>query len=178
MPDWPHGPLHRISERGIYFITAGTYLKQHFYRRPRDLDALQQLLFKLTEQYTLDLHAWSLFSNHFLEQAYDGALQPFLCHFHSQAARDQNQADTVTGRRVWFQYRDTQLTFERSYLARLKYVNENPVHHGMVLRATNYRWCSATWFEDHAERAFVKTVQRMKIDSVNVEDDFAPKIPA
>src|SRR6266568_1178059 len=58
------------------------------------------------------------------------------------------------GRRVWFQYHDTQLTFEKSYLARLKYVNENPVHHGIVLRATNYGWCSARWFEDHAERAF------------------------
>ena len=78
------------------------------------------------------------------------------------------------GRRVWFQYHDTQLTFEKSYLARLKYVNENPVHHGIVLRATNYGWCSARWFEDHAERAFSRAVQALKIDRINVADEFAP----
>src|SRR5207302_241052 len=127
-------------------VTAGTYLKQHFYRTPHALDSMQQLLFKLAEQYTLQLHAWSLFSNHYhliIEQNREPTLQTFLRHFHSQGARDRNQFDEVSGRRVWFQYQDIQLTFERSYLVRLKYVNENAVHHGMVLRATNYRWCSA-----------------------------------
>ncbi len=167
MPDWPHGPLHRIRERGIYFITAGTYLKQHYYRRPDALDELQKLLFFLCEKYRLQLHAWALLSNHY-HLVIEGCLQPFIRH---------NFADGVDGRRVWFQYRDTQLTYERSYLARLKYVNENPVHHGIVLRATNYRWCSASWFEDNADRAFVRTVQRLKIDQVNVPDDFQPKVP-
>ena len=162
-------------------MTAGTYLKQHFYRSPSALDSLQQLLFNLTAQYMLQLHAWSLFSNHYhliVENNRSGSLQPFFRHLHSQAARDRNQLDEIDGRRVWFQYRDTQLTFERSYLARLKYVNENAVHHRMVLRATNYRWCSATWFEEQADRAFVKTVQRLKIDSVSVPDEFFPELPA
>ncbi|HMC23326.1 MAG TPA: hypothetical protein VKL19_15840 [Thermoanaerobaculia bacterium] len=176
MPDWPHSPLHRIRERGIYFITAGTYLKQHFYRTHNALDQLQQLLFVLSEKHGLLLHAWALLSNHY-HLVIEGSLQPFFRQLHSIASHDRNHADGVEGRRVWFQYRDTQLTYERSYLARLKYVHENAVHHGIVLRATNYRWCSAQWFEDNAERPFVQTVQRLKIDRLKVLDDFQPEVP-
>jgi len=146
--------------------------------RPRRTTAvaLQQLLFFLSEKHQLLLHAWALLSNHY-HLVIEGSLQAFIRQFHSIAARDRNHADRIECRRVWFQYRDTQLTYERSYLARLKYVNENAVHHSIVLRATNYRWCSARWFEDHAERAFVQSVQRLKIDAVNVPDDFQPETP-
>ena len=29
---WPHAPMHRLSEAGTYFVTAGTYLKAHHFR--------------------------------------------------------------------------------------------------------------------------------------------------
>jgi hypothetical protein len=38
--------------------------------------------------------------------------------------------------------------------------------------AQNYRWCSASWFERNASRAFVNTVKSFKIDRVQVPDDF------
>src|SRR5260370_32758963 len=99
MADWPHGPLHRIRERGIYFITAGTYLKQHFYRSRKQLDHLQQLLFHLCEKHSLILHAWALLSNHYHLVA-EGSLQPFIRQLHSIAAHDRNRADGIEGRRV------------------------------------------------------------------------------
>jgi len=37
-----------------------------------------------------------------------------------------------------------------------------------------HRWCSASWFEECADRAFVRTVQTIKIDGINVSDDFDP----
>ena len=76
--------------------------------------------------------------------------------------------------RYAIQYRDTQLTNERSWLARLRYTHENAVHHRLVLNAENYRWCSAAWFAATARRAFVETVKRVKIDRVKVDDDFGP----
>src|SRR5438132_336528 len=173
--DWPHGPLHRIAARGIYFITAGTYRKQHYDRSSDALDELQKLLFAAAEAHGIRFHSWSLLSNHYhliVEAQQD--LTAFIRRFHSVAAIERNRQDATAGRRVWYQYRDTQLTYERSYLARLRYVNENAVHHGLVLRATNYRWCSASWFEECADRAFVRTVQTIKIDGINVSDDFDP----
>ena len=66
------------------------------------------------------------------------------------------------------------MTFEKSYLARLNYVHQNPVKHGLVPVATQYRWCSASWFERTAAPAQVRTVYRFKTDKVRVLDDFDP----
>jgi putative transposase len=80
--------------------------------------------------------------------------------------------DGTKGRVVWFQYWETQLTHERSHRARLNYVHQNAVHHGLVPVANQYRWCSAAWFERVATPAKVKTIYGFKINRVRVEDDF------
>jgi REP element-mobilizing transposase RayT len=132
MPDWPHGPLHRIAERGIYFVTAGTYLKEHYYREASALDELQELLFLTAQEHRVDLHAWALLSNHYhLVLETEQPLQPFFRHLHSVAARERNRNDDTERRK-------------------------------------------AGWFEDRAERSFVRMVQALKIDKLNVLDDFTP----
>ena len=61
---------------------------------------------------------------------------------------------------------------ERSYLARLNYVHQNAVRHGLVVVANQYAWCSAAWFEGEATPAMVKTLYGFKTDQINVPDDF------
>ena len=95
-----------------------------------------------------------------------------IVRFHVETACEINRIDDEKGRRVWFQYWDTELTYERSWLARLRYTHENAVHHGIVTNAENYRWCSASWFAATARPSFVDTVRRIKIDRVKVKDDY------
>lgn len=83
-----------------------------------------------------------------------------------------NRLDTTPARRVWYQFRETRLTHQTSYLARLRYTHENPVHHRLVAVARDYRWCSAAWFETNAPASFVASVARFKTDKLNVPDDF------
>ena len=173
--DWPHAPLHRLGHAGTYFVTGATLHKEHFYRTPASLDTLQQLLFALGEQFSCELQAWTLFSNHYhlvVRTESGEAVHAMLARFHSDAAKALNAAEGVSGRRVWYQFWDTQLTFERSWLARLKYTHENAVKHGVVRDAKDYPWCSAGWFEQTAPPSFVKTLRTLKIDRVNVLDDF------
>jgi putative transposase len=101
-----------------------------------------------------------------------GSLKGIVSKLHMTTAKDLNQEDGTPGRRVWFQYWDTHVTFERSYLARLHYVNQNPVHHGITQDALTYPWCSAAWFEASAVPAFVKTINSFKSDQVKVPDGF------
>ena len=61
---------------------------------------------------------------------------------------------------------------QRSYLARLNYVHQNAVKHGLVPVANQYRWCSAAWFERTASAAIVKSIYRFKWDRISVRDDF------
>ena len=66
------------------------------------------------------------------------------------------------------------MTYEKSYLARLNYVHQNAVKHGLVRIANQYPWCSAGWFENAATRAQVKTIYGFKTDRLRVNDDFEP----
>lgn len=178
MIDWHHSPLHRFPEAGAYIVTAATLYKQHFFRSPADLDLLASQLREKAEQYGWQLQAWAIFSNHyhFVAQSPEEpeTLPRMLAHLHGDTARAVNCRDGVTGRKVWFNYWDTQLTYQKSYYARLNYVHCNPVHHGLVPDAEAYPWCSAGWFAEKAERSFYRTVRSFKIDSVNVFDDFEP----
>jgi putative transposase len=67
---------------------------------------------------------------------------------------------------------DSRLTFEKSWLARLNYVHQNPVRHSLVSVASHYPWCSASWFETNARSGFVKSVYSFKIDRINMPDVF------
>ena len=176
MPDWHHAPIHRLNEAGAYCVTAGTYLKQKLFHTRKRLDMLQEFFFGFAKKFDWWLQSWSLFPNHYHFVGFNdkdpSTLGRVINEFHSASARELNKMDGQQGRKVWHQYWDTHLTTAGSYLARLKYVNENPVHHGVVDRATNYRWCSASWFERNAISAFIDAVSRMKIDRVSIVDDF------
>jgi hypothetical protein len=76
--------------------------------------------------------------------------------------------------RVWHNFWDTKLTYEKSYLARLNYVHQNAVKHGLVPVANQYRWCSARWFEGVASSAMVRSIYRFKTNALTVKDDYAP----
>jgi putative transposase len=172
--DWPHAPLHRFAGDSIYFVTASTYGQQHVCTTPERLEALQSRLFRLARLHTCSLQGWSIFANHYhlVVSADGGALRAMITRLHGEEGVACNQDDGVVGRQVWFQFRETELTFERSWLARLRYTHENAVHHRLVAEATKYRWCSASWFETNARPAFIKVVKSFKIDRLKIDDDF------
>jgi putative transposase len=144
---WPHAPPHRLGQNGTYFVTGSTYQKVHHFRGRNRLAVLHRGLLKLAHQYGWSLEAWAVFSNHYHFVARSpqdaGTLRPMLKTLHTRLAGWVNKLDGTPQRQVWFQFRETLLTFEKSYLARLNYVHQNPVRHGLVQIASHYPWCSA-----------------------------------
>ena len=179
MIDWPHSPPHRLSEQGAYMITCGTCQKDHFLNTPEKLDLFRDLFFACLAETGWELHAWAILSNHYhfiaSSPSDPGTLRRMLSKLHTLSARELNLRDRQPGRKVWFQYFDTHITFLNSYLSRLKYVHHNPVHHGLLACAENYPWCSASWFARTARPAFRATVEGFKTDTLSVKDDFVPK---
>src|SRR5882724_3433479 len=144
-PSWPHAPLHELSACGTYFVTAGTYRKPNHY--------------------------------HFVGHPLDGKsgaenLSRMLGLLHENTAKWINRLDETAGRKVWHNFWETRLTHQNSYLARLNYVHQNPVKHGLVVVANQYPWCSAGWFERTARPAQVKTIYGFKTDRLKVLDDY------
>ena len=174
--DWPHAPVHRLADNAVYFVTASTLHKQHFFDTPAKRDLLERMLLSFAKEYGWQLEAWAVFANHYHIVARGNPdsknLGEFLHRLHGVSSHDLNELDGVTQRQVWFNFRDTKLTHQYSYLARLNYVHQNAVKHKLVAVANQYPWCSAAWFERVASPAQVKTIYAFKIDRVQVEDDF------
>jgi putative transposase len=178
---WPHAPTHQLSQRGTYFVTASTYLKAHHFRGADRLRVLHRGLLTVARDFGWDFEAWAVFSNHYHFVAHSPAtadsadsLSSMLSMLHVKTAGWVNKLDRAPARQVWFNFRETRLTFQKSYLTRLNYVHQNPVKHGLVPVANQYSWCSARWFERTASPAMVNSIYRFKIDRVRVGDDFAP----
>jgi putative transposase len=157
-------------------VTGATYRKQDFLDNAAKLDLFQDTLFGLASRYGWLLQAWAALSNHYhfiaLAPPDSNSLSKFINHMHAATARELNRMDDTPGRKVWFQYWDSPITFEKSYLTRLNYAHRNAVHHGLVTDPVTYQWCSAAWFERTADRSFFRTVWEFPCDRLSVTDDF------
>src|SRR5437870_9825349 len=176
---WPHAPTHQLATSGTFFITASTYLKAHHFRGADRLRVLHRGLLTVARDYGWRFEAWAVFSNHYHfvghspEKAPDASnLSDMLSVLHVKTAKWVNKLDRAPGRQVWYNFRETRLTYQKSYLARLNYVHQNAARHKLVPVANQYPWCSAAWFERVASPAQVKTIYGFKIDRLRVEDDF------
>lgn len=178
---WPHAPVHRLAESGTYFVTAATYLKEHHFRSRQRLDVLHRGLLKVAHDFGWRLEAWAIFSNHYHFVGHSpsgadnaGSLSQMLGVLHSKTSQWVNGLDRELGRHVWHNFRETKLSFEKSYFARLNYVHQNAVKHGLVPVASQYPWCSAAWFERTASPAMVQSIYRFKTNRLSAPDEYFP----
>ncbi len=95
-----------------------------------------------------------------------------LSLLHEKTAKWINRLDQSPGRKIWHNFFETKLTFEKSYLARLAYTHRNAVKHGLVHVAEHYPWCSAGWFAGVATSAQLKTLATFGDARLRVPDDF------
>ena len=175
--NWHHAPHHVFVPNTVYMVTAGTLHKAHLFRGNVRLELLQKTLFEIMKTRGWKIRAWALFSNHYHwigVSPETGSIRRLVQHLHSESAKLLNQLDGTSGRKVWFQYWDKCLTYEKSYFARLNYVNNNAVHHGLVPKASLYPFCSASWVERNCRPAFQKQVASFKYDQLNEPDVFLP----
>ena len=171
---WPHAPSKIVKGPGLVIVTASTYQKEHHFRGNERLAILQDMLFEAALETGWELQAWALFANHYhlvgINVEQDG-IRSLTARLHGRSAQYLNKLEDQPGRKVWYRCRDTHITNEKSYLARLAYVHNNPSKHLEIL-PENYPFCSMHWFKTNADRAFYETVMSFPYDSVSVEDDF------
>ena len=129
---WPHAPTHQLSGPGTYFVTVGTYLKEHHFRSPERLDVLHRGLLIIARDFSWELEAWAIFSNHYHFVAHSPtgsdistSLSQMLGVLHTRTASWVNRVDKTPSRKVWHNFWETKLTYQKSYFARLNYVHQN-----------------------------------------------------
>jgi len=174
---WPHAPPHWTFSPGIYFITASAYHREHRFNTDEKRQAVIRTMLDTASQRDWHLKAWVVLSNHYhllakSPESGGSSLRDWLREFHRESAREVNRLDGEPGRRVWMNYRESRITHQTSYLARIHYIHQNPVKHGLVAAAEQYAWSSMRWFSSHASSGFVQSVSRFASDRLNVWDDF------
>jgi putative transposase len=162
--DWPHAPPHRLQNAGVFFLTSRALNGRHLLMEDDLKDWFQDRLFSLAREYGWKLEAWAILSNHYHligHSPAEGAqtLRQVVTALHSLTTKERNRRDGTPGRnRLWHNYRETLLTHQKSYLARLHYVHQNAVHHGLVRLGSDWKWCSAAAFKKAVSPAWVKTI--------------------
>ena len=121
--NWPHAPPHWLFEPGIYMVTAGTYRKHPFLNSPVRLDFFLRSLLQHASEFNWSLRAWAVLPNHYHFIAASPpdpkTLRKFIGKLHMKTAQELNRQDAAPGRKVWFQFCESRIRDQKSYLARL-----------------------------------------------------------
>ena len=176
--DWPHAPPHRLSQSGVYFLTARCAHRRHLLVDDAMKDWFQDSLFRFVDEFGWTLEAWAILANHYhlighSPNGPDGAesLRKMIRKLHSLTTKELNRRDGCPGRtRLWQNFRETHLTHQRSYLARLHYVHQNAVHHRLVIKGSDWKWCSAAQFKKTVTPSWLKTICSFKYDEIAAKD--------
>ena len=174
--EYRHAPPHLFRPGAIYMVTGATLGRQHLLMSTEAREVLCETLFAQAERHGWALEAWSVLTNHyhFIGRSPEDAstLKLLMRSLHSISARRLNLSDGKPGRRVWQNYWDTCIDHKWSYLARLRYVHENPAWHGLVAKAEDYPFCSFRWFVESTPSALREQVLSAPIDRLEVKDDY------
>jgi putative transposase len=136
-----------------------------------------EYVFRSFEHYGWNIEDWVLLDNHYhlMAQAPEAAstLSRVMNNFHRFSALwlKKHVSHVVRSRPVWGNFRDTCITRENAYYARINYIWHNPVKHDYVSDARMWRYGSfysrATAWDSVAE-----IIDNYPCDRVNVPDDF------
>ena len=179
---WPHAPPHRLSQGGVYFLTARSAEGRDLLGDDAMKDWFQETLFITAKEFGWTLEAWAILSNHYhlighSPKGPEGAqsLRDMIRKLHSLTTKELNRRENQAGRtRLWQNFRETCLTHQRSYLARLHYVHQNAVHHKLVALGSDWKWCSAAAFKKEVTPAWLKTITSFQYDEIAAKDHDHP----
>ena len=158
-------------------VTGSTYLKR---RHLIDSDSRERLLLyilKSCQRYGWNLEDWVILDNHYhlmLESPENADSLPLLVKaahkFTSIWLRKNKEVDT--SKKIFHNYWDSCITYERSYFARLNYVYFNPVKHVYVSHPKDYPFGSYFYrYEKFAEELKILR-DKYPFEGVNVNDNF------
>ena len=140
----PHNPPHLFLPNAIYMLTASIYQKEPLIASSKRKMEWVGAFYKAAEIYGWQIIAWAILHNHYhavLQSPEDsGTLSKFIGSYHKFTARQWNDEDNATERKVWWNYWDTCIRSESDYYTRLRYVFWNPVKHGLVSVPEEYKF--------------------------------------
>ena len=144
-----HSPPHRPNHGHLRFhLTAACYEHApHIGHSAARLDDFSTALVNVLTAHSRQVYAWCVLPNHYhaLVEAPDILiLLRELGRHHGRTSHAWNGEQNTRGRKVFFRAVERAMRSDRHIWASLNYVYHNPVHHGYVVRWTDWPWSSAS----------------------------------
>ena len=153
-----HSPPHFGEERNVYLLTSACYEHKPLMATPTRRDEWSRDLLDVLSKVEADIRAWVILPNHWhvLLTVTLPMLRPMIGRLNNGKATQWNREDKTPGRKVWHGFSDRYIRNERHYYASLNYVHANPVKHGYVANATDWKWSSLHTYIDEVGRDTLK----------------------
>ncbi len=163
---------------GKYFITGATYLKTKYFTSDVEKSIVFECIYHGCEKYKWHLEDWVILDNHYhvMLNAPENAdsLSKMMKEIHvfaSMRLRKQNESLRVE-RKIFHNYWDSCISFDRSYYSRLNYIYANPVKHGYVQFPEEYEWGSYKLRLEKSAEYLKELQEKYLCDKVKVADEF------
>lgn len=150
----PHAPPHPFRDSACYMFTAANFEHAHVMESADRRSDFQTRLLRAFQEIEAEISAWVILANHYHVLARVESLTSVsgaLKLLHGSTSFDWNQEDGLRGKRkVWYKYSDRLIRGNEHYFRALNYIHYNPVKHGYVESAYDWKWSSLGMYqEDH-----------------------------
>ena len=176
--EYKHNPPHLFRSNAKYFITGATYEKKYFLLSDKAKARVFKSLYKGFNSLGWTLEDWVILHNHYhvMVNAPGNAesLSAIIRDIHKFTALwiKKNISDSKNAEKIWWNYWDTCITYEKSYFTRLNYIWFNPVKHGLIEKAEDWKFGSYYYRYKTEEEYLQNLRKKYPFDKVKVKDDF------
>ena len=145
---YEHNPPHLFKPNAKYFITGSIYLKKNFLNPKESKARLLDSIIQGCKKYGWVLEDSVILDNHYHlmlnAPAKADTLGIMFNEIHKFTAiwLKEDFPNLKEEKKIFYNYWDSCITYEKSYFARLNYIYFNPVKHGYVKEAEDYLWGS------------------------------------
>jgi len=174
---YDHNPPHLFKKNCKYFITASTFDKVSYFKRNEAKEILLKYIRRSVDSFSWKLEDWVILNNHYhlmLESPENPeSLGKMMNNIHKYSAIWINKnANEGCSTKIWHNYWDKCLDFERSYFTRLNYNWYNPVKHGYVIEPQ--KWEFGSFCERYLkDRIYLEKLRKdYPFDKLQIDDDF------
>jgi putative transposase len=173
-----HNPPHLFVPNTKYFITARIYNKLHLLKTKESKKQLFNILGKGFLKRKWIIEDWVILNNHYHLMVDSGEnsdeLPDIIKEIHKFSALwiKKNVSDAKHINKIWHNYWDTCITYERSYFARLNYIWNNPVKHGYIERPEDWEFGSYRERFEREKEYLARINKNYPSDKVKIYDDY------
>ena len=145
---YSNNPPHLFRNDSKYFITASTLNRIKHYDSDKAKYFLTDSIFQAFTKFNWIIEDWVVLDNHYhlIAEANNNpeTLSNIIKEIHKFTAIwiKKNNQQARQAEKIWYNYWDTCITYEKSYLTRINYIWNNPVKHGYIENPEDWKFGS------------------------------------